>query len=91
MAVKVKNNQTIFDVAIQHFGSAEAAIDLAGSNNRSITDELEAGMELNEIPVVNKIIYSHFKVKNLQPATGITETDSGILRYFGAEFPMELN
>ena len=42
----VKNNQSLIDVAIEHLGSAELAIDIALLNGISLTDALEPGTSL---------------------------------------------
>jgi hypothetical protein len=43
MNIIVLNNQSLLDLAIQHFGDATAAFDIALANDLSITDEIVAG------------------------------------------------
>jgi LysM repeat protein len=44
--VKVLRGQTLYDIAVQWLGDAQAASAIANTNNLSITAELEAGTEL---------------------------------------------
>jgi hypothetical protein len=71
--VKVLNNQSLFDVAIQHAGAPEAAFELAAKNGLSITDELATGSLLAGVDVVNKVVANYYSTRKLQPATGITD------------------
>lgn len=76
MNINVLHNQSLLDLAIQHTGSVENAFDLALANNRSITDDLEAGETLSfEFSTINpnKDILSYYIAKKLQPATAISE------------------
>ena len=76
MKAIILHNQSILDLAIQHTGVVENAFDLALQNNRSITDDLEAGesIELTAYGIQqNKDILSYYTVKKLQPATAISE------------------
>jgi len=75
MNVRVLDNQSQFDIAIQCLGSAEAAIQLAFLNDVSVTDDLKAGRELELTDVVNKQIANYYTTKGLHPATGITDDE----------------
>jgi hypothetical protein len=55
MEVEVKYNQSIIDIAIEHLGSAEMALDIALLNGISITDVLVPGTSLL-LPEVRKTI-----------------------------------
>lgn len=44
--VKVLRGQTLYDIAVQWLGDAQAATAIANTNGLSITAELEAGTEL---------------------------------------------
>ncbi len=72
MPVTVKNNQSLFDIAIQHCGSAEAAFAIAVLNAKSITDDLVAGEVLQLPAVANRAVAEYYTNNKLQPATGIT-------------------
>lgn len=52
--VKVKSNQSIFDIAVEHFGGIEAVIDLAFANDISLTESLETASELIGVEIVKK-------------------------------------
>ena len=46
MKTKVKDGQTMADIAIQEFGSWEAMIAIAQKNGISMTEPIEPGQEL---------------------------------------------
>lgn len=63
--------QTLFDIAIQSCGSAEAAFDFAVLNGVSLTDE---PVVIDVVPgIVDADIAAYFLNKNIQPATGLVE------------------
>lgn len=75
MKAIILHNQSLLDLAIQHTGAVENAFDLALANNRSITDDLEAGdwlMANSQELKANKDILSYYTAKKLQPATAIS-------------------
>jgi hypothetical protein len=49
--IKVKYNQTNLDIALMAFGDAEKVFDLPNLNNASITDDLEVGVVIENIPI----------------------------------------
>jgi hypothetical protein len=69
--ITVLNNQSLFDIAIQEFGSAEAAFDIALANNLSVTDELSAGqvLKLGKTDFQNRQIADYYRNRGLKPAT----------------------
>jgi hypothetical protein len=73
MQIKALNNQSLFDIAIQTLGSAEAAFDLALANNISITDDLEAGQILTVPQAANDYVkkqtVEYYKINDIKPAT----------------------
>jgi len=86
--MRILEQQSLFDIAIQSCGSAEAAFELAVLNGVSVTDELPAGSEVKltearddaqiiSVKVVDKSIVSFYTNKNLNPATAdVRDTDS---------------
>lgn len=81
MKMIVLHHQSLLDLAIQHTGAVENAFDLALQNNRSLTDDLEAGETINYEPTTinqNKDILSYYTAKKLQPATAINYQSSTI-------------
>lgn len=72
MKLTVKHNQSLFDLAIQEFGSPEAAIEIALLNDLSITDRLESGQELElpkESEFENNEVLKYYSKNNIKPAT----------------------
>jgi hypothetical protein len=73
--VIIKPNQSIFDISVQMFGSAQVAIEIALLNDLSITDKLIPGQEL-VIPEIstfeNGAIKSFYSKNNIKPATAET-------------------
>jgi hypothetical protein len=66
--IRVLSGQSIFDLAIQSAGSAEAAFEMALLNGVSITDDL-AGMELTEPAPMNRLAVNYYKQNGILPAT----------------------
>lgn len=65
--MRTLEGQTIFDIAIQSCGSAEAAFDFAVLNGVSLTDEPTL---IDVVPdVIDADIVSYFAKKGLHPAT----------------------
>lgn len=78
-SVKVLGRQSLFDIAIQHLGSADGAYALAQKNNISLTDELTPGMELELTDVINKEVVSYYSNKRIVPATGESIAESTVV------------
>ena len=74
------NNQSLFDIAIQEYGTIEAVFDLAMANNLGITYLLTAGQVL-VIPsvsiitgkpvITNTEILGYYKKNDIKPATSM--------------------
>lgn len=77
MKIKINDNQSPFDVAVQHGGSVEAAFQWAIENNLSVTDELQKGEEYSSPEVTVKKVQQEFSAKNWIPATMATTDDEG--------------
>lgn len=71
--ILVSDNQSLFDVAIQRLGSAEAALTLALLNGLSVTDVLEPG-QIVIVPEVHNSVVDYYSRKNIVPATSATYT-----------------
>lgn len=71
MKVTVRNGQTLTDIAIQVYGSAEAVFTLASENALDITDKLTTGMELDYSSdnIVNKRIVDYYAANKIYPCT----------------------
>ena len=75
--VTVIAHQSLLDIAVQEYGNAEAAFEIAVANNLDATDKLEPGMSLlipelrmQNAELRNPEILKYYRARNLQPATG---------------------
>lgn len=64
-------------MAIQTGGSLEAAVDMAMSNNISITDQPTVGQIIANPEAVNSQVTNYYSKRNLTPATGLNAGESG--------------
>lgn len=86
MSIVVLDGQSMFDIAMQFSGAAEAVSTIALENNISITDELGAGQELKLSGTpLNKNIAEYYKNNKIEPATSST-SKLLIERIFDDEF-----
>lgn len=71
MKVTVLSGQSLVDVAIQVYGSAEGVFALAEENGLEVTDALEAGqvLEYRTENIVSKNIADYYSTKRIHPAT----------------------
>ncbi len=67
----VLNNQTIFDIALQHTGNVEEAFDAALFAQISLTDDLSTGHILSIAQISDEKTFSYYKNNNLHPATAL--------------------
>lgn len=89
MKAKVKDGQTMADIAIQEYGSWEAMIAIAQKNGISITDIPEPGTVM-KLPdgTWNKVMQNYCKNNDVSPATA-RGNGNVRLRIFGEEFTQE--
>lgn len=89
MKAKVKDGQTMADIAIQEYGSWEAMIAIAQKNGISITDIPEPGTVM-KLPdgTWNKVMQNYCKNNDVSPATA-RDNGNFRLRIFGEEFTQE--
>lgn len=76
MKIKVLHNQTIFDIAVQYFGTVDAAYDIAFLNDIGITDVLPVSLELRLPPNdygFNEVV-NYYKSNRITPATADRES-----------------
>ena len=91
MKTTVLSQQSLFDIAIQAMGNAEAAFELAIVNDISVTDELTTG-SLLKVPTGNENanVTMYYYSRGLKPATGMTNNEiSG--RIFDDTFDTSFN
>lgn len=73
MKVTVLSGQSLTDIAIQVYGSAEGVVALAEENGLEVTDELEAGqvLEFRTENIASKSIANYYSMKRIHPATAV--------------------
>ena len=67
MEVKVKDRQSLLDMAVQTAGSMEAAFGLAAANGVSLTDTLTDGQVLDRVAAENADTVRRYSVQGIQP------------------------
>lgn len=77
MIVTAVNGQSLFDLAIQLYGSVKYVFELAMANGLSITQELEPGqlLEVPELETENNGIKDYYAANGIKPATAIRDED----------------
>jgi LysM repeat protein len=70
MTVKVQSGQTMYDIAIQLYGTVDNAFALAQANGKQLGQTIEAGEVLN-VPegLTNDLVLRYFQRNNLVPAS----------------------
>lgn len=76
MTITRANGQTIFDIAIQYCGDAQAAFEIADMNDVSLTDS--ETMMLEVPPVYNRRVVEYYRVNGVKPATADNNTEDEI-------------
>jgi hypothetical protein len=71
--ITILEGQSLPDIAIQESGSIEAVFDLAVKNGISITDKLQAGLNINNVNPLNQGIVAYYRAKNIRPATWMAQ------------------
>lgn len=70
--ILVKPNQTIWDVALNEFGSIEGVFEILKANDslESLNEDLSVGQELKIVNVVlNDTVLEYYKSKNIASAS----------------------
>jgi hypothetical protein len=82
--IKPQENQNIFDISLQEYGSIEKVFDLLEDNDKfdltedvSVYNELKIGRE-----AFKKDIVEYYNTRNLKPATSISEEEQYLLDNF---------
>ena len=78
MEVKVKDRQSLLDMAVQTAGSMEAAFDLAVANGVSLTATLKDGQVLATV--------RYYSVQKIMPATALSREEISVLERGGIGF-----
>lgn len=87
METVVQAGQTLLDIAVQEYGTIEAAFMLAKANDLSITDTLQAGQEI-EIPekVYDAELADYCQRNGICPATSEIASNAIRLRIFTEQY-----
>jgi hypothetical protein len=73
MTITVLHNQSLLDLAVQEYGTAEAVVPLALANGLTVTGLLVAGQQLRGIDVAgDAAIVRYYSANNIKPATATT-------------------
>lgn len=86
MEVKVKDRQSLADIALRTSGSMEAAFRLASANDVSLTDTLQDGQALDAAPVESAETVRRYNAQNIEPATALSEEELSALAQEGINF-----
>lgn len=73
MVTNVHTRQSLLDIAVQHCGSVEQAFQMALLNGLSLTEDVQAGANLELAPAADASVVSYYTVNELQPATAVTD------------------
>ena len=87
MKYMVLAGQSLTDIALRVYGSAEGAVVLAEENGLEVTELLEPGTILEYSPgnVINKGMVQYYSTKDVRPATALTG------RVFDETFDLSFN
>ena len=77
MNITVLHNQSVLDLAVQVYGTADAAFHLAKANEISVTEMLVPGTILDTPEFEDAVpeVVNFFMAKNIKPATALTAED----------------
>jgi len=82
--IKPQENQNIFDISLQEYGSIEKVFDILEDNDQfnltddiSVYEDLKIGRE-----AFKKDIVEYYNARNLKPATAITDEEQYLLDNF---------
>lgn len=79
MAKVLIQGQSLLDLAVQEYGTAQAVMQLALGNDLAVTDAVGAGNELvlPDSEVKNIDVAGYFSKNSILPATGLSSEDLG--------------
>lgn len=69
MEIKVKDRQSLADIAVQTAGSMEAAFRLAEANDLGLTDTLTDGQTIATVAAEDAAVVRRYTACGLEPAT----------------------
>ena len=84
--MKVKDRQSLLDMAVQTAGSMEATFGLSADNGVSLTDTLADGQVLDTVAAENADTVRRYSVQGIRPATALSEKEMAALAQEGIGF-----
>lgn len=84
--IKPLDRQSLIDIALQTGGAVEAALGMAIKNDIPVTGELVPGVELETVPVVDKLVFERYQARGIRPATDISAEELARVPYGGIGF-----
>lgn len=86
MEVKVKDGQTLADIAMQEYGALEAIVQMAFDNGMSVSDVPQVGAILHlHDKTYNRVMHDYCRAHSVQPATQ-RSSDTSSARIFNEVF-----
>jgi len=82
--IKPQENQNIFDLSLQEYGSIEKVFDILEDNDKfDITEDLSVYKELKTgRDAFKKDIVEYYNSRNLKPATALTDEEQFLMDNF---------
>ena len=80
MTIKVRDRQSVWDIALQVCGDAEAAFAIAELNNVSLSEPLAVGTELKVPSVMEMRVVEYYAQNKIVPAS-IEEDTNYLITY----------
>ena len=75
MTIKVRDRQSIWDIALQVCGDAEAAFAIAELNDVSMSEQIYPGTEIEVPSVMERRVVEYYKQNSIEPATMVEDTN----------------
>lgn len=88
MRVEAKRHQTLFDLSLQLYGTAESVFDLAKDNDLDVTSELSPGQVIKKTAdqVPDSPVLKYYSWSKTEPATAITKAGQAFEENFSDTF-----
>lgn len=85
MKIKVKDRQSLIDIAVQTSGNMESSLAIAIKNDIAISQELQ-DIELETAEVGNQLVLTRYRAENIRPATEISQKEAELVPFGGIGF-----
>lgn len=75
MKIRIRNRQTLLDIAMQATGTIESVFEIAKRNDLGVTAALSANQELDILDsgINDLVVLEDYERKTVYPATGLKE------------------